>query len=216
MHAALPLAGEFAVTANMDDHSLTVVQIGAAAVATTVQLDLAPRAVGAAPNSDTVFASEGSPSSHQLAVASLNASSESGTIDVGTVPDEIAAPPPTGSSGPLLVVSDADNTIRSIDPNTRALGAPLRVGEGPHAVSFSAGNAMLTPQVYVTNAGDCTVSVLDQKLTAVQTTLNVCGRPVGVARTVDGRLWVADASAGAWIRYCDQGCGKAGGAPSPI
>ena len=40
----------------MDDHSLSVVPIGAAAVATTVQLDLAPRAVGAAPNSDTVLA----------------------------------------------------------------------------------------------------------------------------------------------------------------
>ena len=41
LHAPLPLAGEFAITANLDDHTLSVVPIGAAAVATTVQLDVA-------------------------------------------------------------------------------------------------------------------------------------------------------------------------------
>src|SRR5581483_4981333 len=52
LHSALPLSGEYAVTANQDDHTLSVLPIGAAAVATTVQLDLAPDAIGAAPNSD--------------------------------------------------------------------------------------------------------------------------------------------------------------------
>jgi len=60
LHSPLPLAGEFAVTGNLDDRTLSVVPIGAAAVATTVQLDLAPRVIGAAPNSDTVFAADGS------------------------------------------------------------------------------------------------------------------------------------------------------------
>src|SRR5438045_2375692 len=92
LHAPLPLAGEYAVTANLDDHTLSVVPIGAAAVAATVPLDLAPRAVGAAPNSDTVIAADGSPSAHAVAIASLNASTESGTMDVGSPPDVIAAP----------------------------------------------------------------------------------------------------------------------------
>ena len=35
-------AGEYAVTGNVDDRTLSVVPIGAAAVATTVQLDMAP------------------------------------------------------------------------------------------------------------------------------------------------------------------------------
>jgi hypothetical protein len=48
LHSPLPLAGEYAVTANRDDHTLSVVQIGAAAVATTVHLDLAPQAIGIA------------------------------------------------------------------------------------------------------------------------------------------------------------------------
>src|SRR5205807_1261303 len=106
LHSPLPLAGEYAVTANLDDRTLSVVPIGAAAVATTVQLDLAPRAIGAAPNSDTVLAADGSATSHELAVASLNSSSESGTIDVGTAPEQVAAPPPSSAGGQLLVISE--------------------------------------------------------------------------------------------------------------
>ena len=44
---------------------------------------------------------------------------------------------------------------------------------------------MLTPQVYVTNAGDGTISVLDSGVTTVQSMLQV-----------DGRLYVADGDAG--------------------
>src|SRR4051794_19314596 len=83
MHSALPLQGEYAVTANQDDRSLTTVPIGAASVATTVQLDVAPGAIGAAPNSDTVFVGDSAASSHTLAIASLNTSSETGQLDVG-------------------------------------------------------------------------------------------------------------------------------------
>src|ERR1700682_4134638 len=48
LRALLPLAGEYAVTANLDDRSLSLIPIGAATVAGTVQLDLAPTSVGAA------------------------------------------------------------------------------------------------------------------------------------------------------------------------
>src|SRR5215469_14376347 len=116
MKAPLPLSGEFVVTANMDDHTLSVVPVGAAAVATTVQLDLAPIAVGAAPNSDTVFAADGSRDSHEVAVATLNDSSQSGTIDVGTRAGEVSGPPPSGPASPMLVVGDSDNTVLSVDP----------------------------------------------------------------------------------------------------
>ena len=75
------LAGEFAVTANLDDHTLSVV-----------------------------------------------------AIDIGSQPANVAGPPPTDPSGPVL--------------------------------------------------------------TGVQSTITVGGRPIGVARTVDGRLWVADGNAG--------------------
>src|SRR5438105_2180095 len=67
VRSLLPLTGEYAVTANLDDHSLSVVAIGAASVATTVQLNLAPGSVAAAPNSDTAVAADGSPDGHALA-----------------------------------------------------------------------------------------------------------------------------------------------------
>src|SRR6266566_1078338 len=68
LRALLPLAGEYAVTANLNDHTLSVVPIGAASVAGTVQLDLAPSTIGAVPNSDTVLAADGSSSGHALAI----------------------------------------------------------------------------------------------------------------------------------------------------
>ena len=55
LRSPLPLSGEYIVTANRDDHSLSVVPVGLARVAATVPLDLAPRAVAAAPNSDRAF-----------------------------------------------------------------------------------------------------------------------------------------------------------------
>jgi len=205
LHSPLPLSGEYAVTANMDDRTLSVVPIGAAAVATTVQLDLSPSAVGAAPNSDMVLAANSSPSAHDVALASLDASSEAGTIDVGTQPGQVASPPPNFPSGPVLIVSDTDNTIRTVDPSSHALGTPLPLGAGPHSVHVAAGNAMLTPQVYVANAGDGTVTVLDQSVSTVQSTMQVGGKPIGVARSVDGRLWVADGDTGAVTAFDPTG-----------
>ncbi len=196
MHANLPLQGEFAVVANQDDQTLSVVPIGAATVATTVQLDLAPRAVGAAPNSDTVVAADADPASHMLAVATLNSSAEAGTVDAGNRPDTLGTPPLIGTNAPVLLISDDDRSVRSLDPQTRAFGAPQPLGAGPHAVSFGRGASMLAPQVYVSNAGDGTVTVLDEKATTVQKTLQVGGRPVGVVRTIDSHVWVADADRG--------------------
>jgi DNA-binding beta-propeller fold protein YncE len=60
---------------------------------------------------------------------------------------------------------------------------------------------MLAPAVLIANAGEGSVSVLDQKATVVQSTLDVGGTPVGVARTVDGRIWVADASSGSAVMF---------------
>src|SRR5436190_1662585 len=111
----LPLTGEFAVTANQDDHSLSIIPIGLASVVATVPLDIAPRGVATAPNSDTALAADAAPSSRALAVASLNATKELASLDAGDHPDLLAAPP-VDTSGPVLMVTDADNTIRAFDP----------------------------------------------------------------------------------------------------
>src|SRR5207249_2806899 len=117
------------------------------------------------------------------------------SIDVTSGSDQISGPPPSAIGGPLLVIS-SDDTIRSLDPTTQALGAPLQLGGGPHTVSVATHGALGGPEIYVANAGAGTVTVLDQKATTVEATLNVGGRPVGVVRTIDGRLWVADGDTG--------------------
>ncbi len=101
----------------------------------------------------------------------------------------------------------SDNTIRSLDPTTQALGAPLQLGAAPHAVSVATHGALGGPEIYVANAGDGTITVLDDKATTVETTLSVGGRPVGVVRTIDGRLWVADGDTGT-LSMLDADAGK--------
>src|SRR5437763_1637790 len=81
--------------------------------------------------------------------------------DVGSRPDQLAPRTPTGPDAPLLIVSESDDTIRSLDAISQPLSAPLGLGAGPHIVSVARGSSMLPPQVYVANAGDGTVSVLD-------------------------------------------------------
>src|SRR5438552_3390036 len=76
------------------------------------------------------------PSGRAMAVASLDATKEVATLDAGAHPEQVAAPP-VDATGPLLVVTDADNTIRSFDPATQKLGPPLRLGAGPHAVTMA-------------------------------------------------------------------------------
>ena len=65
---------------------------------------------------------------------SINSSSESGTLDIGNRADDVAAPPPGGADGPVLVISDDANSVRSVDVSTHALSAPLKIGAGPHSV----------------------------------------------------------------------------------
>lgn len=167
LRTLLPLTGEFAVTGNADDQTLSVVPIGSASVALTVQLDLAPHSIGAAPNSDVVAAVDTAPSTHTVTLTSLDSSTELGSVDLGGPPEAVAGPPPNGPDEPLLVVSDVDNTIRPLDATSRELGPAVQLGAGPHVVNVAKGGAMLTPQIFVANAGDGTVSVLDDKATAV-------------------------------------------------
>src|SRR5215207_6799481 len=67
LSSPFPLTGEYVVTANADDRSLSVVPVGLASVAATVPLPSAPRTIATAPNSDRVFVA--SPAEQALALA---------------------------------------------------------------------------------------------------------------------------------------------------
>src|SRR5438067_2941115 len=105
LRSPLPLFGEYAVTANRDDRSLSVIRIGLASVVATVPLEIAPRSVAAQPRSDRAFVAGASAGDRAIAIASLDATSEVASLDLGGDAVQMSAPP-ADSSGPLIVVSE--------------------------------------------------------------------------------------------------------------
>jgi YVTN family beta-propeller protein len=201
-----PLSGEYVVTANEADRTLSVVPVGLAKVAMTIPLDIVPRGVVAGPHSARVVASDASSHSHTLALADLNARAEVSTLDVGSRPDHVVAPP-LDQPGPMLVVSDADDSTRSVDATLQATGEALKLGAGPHAVATATDTLGVTTNAYVSNAGDGTVSIIDMNATSIRANLAVGGRPIGVAAVPQGDLWLADGDTGT-LTEIDPGSDK--------
>src|SRR6266540_320995 len=195
MRAPLPLSGEYAVTANRDDHTLSVVPIGLARAVATVSLDAPPRAVATAPDSDTAVTISETPS---LSLASLNSSTVLGSVDAASNAVQVVSPP-AEDSGVVLVLSEGDH-VQVVDASSRTLGPPIQLDAGPHAVSFGRAGVPAVPRIFLSNADAGTVSVLDAQAARVDHVLHVGGRPVGVAQTIDSRLWVADAASGSIVQ----------------
>src|SRR5579871_6449305 len=191
-----PLTGEFAVTANMDDRSLSVVPIGLGQAMPPVHLDIAPQSVATWMNTSRAVAADGAAGAHSVASVDLAANPPSPSdLDVGGAVHVYSAN--GGGASALVLVSDSDNTLRTLDPASGALGPILQLGAGPHAVAFSPATATSAAQIYVANAGDGSVSVLDGGGTIIQNTLNVGGQPVGIAVVPTNRLWITDGEANA-------------------
>jgi DNA-binding beta-propeller fold protein YncE len=199
-----PLTGEYIVTANADNRSLSVVPVGLASVAATVPLPSAPGAIATAPNSDRVFVA--TPAEQALALASLNAGQVVATSSADSHPDQLMGPPP-GVDGPLLVLSETDRTIRSLDPASQAFGPAIELGPGPHAIAMATARPASVQQIYVTSAGEGRLDLLDAQATTLQRSLGVGGRPIGVTATSTGQLWIADASEGS-VKQIDPSSGQ--------
>jgi YVTN family beta-propeller protein len=205
-----PVTGEFAVTANLDDRSLSVVPIGLAQAMPPVRLDVAPRSVATWMNTSRAVAADGSPGADAVASVDLANPRSPTDTDVRGAVHVFSAN--AGGASALVLVSDSDNTLRTLDPSTGTLGPSLQVGQGPHAVTFAAATATSPPQIYVANAGDGSVSVLDGSATSVQHTITVGGSPIGVAVVPTNRLWIVDAGANDVYAF-DPASGRSG---SPI
>jgi hypothetical protein len=199
-----PLTGEYIVTANADDRSLSVVPVGLASVAATVPLPSAPGAIATAPNSDRVFVA--TPAAQALALASLNAGQVVAALSTDSHPDQLVGPPP-GVDGSLLILSETDRTIRSLDPASQAFGPAIELGPGPHAIAMAIARPASVQQIYVTSAGEGRLDLLDAQATTLQRSLGVGGRPIGVTATSTGQLWIADASEGS-VKQIDPSSGQ--------
>src|SRR6266542_3577952 len=173
-------SGEYAVVANRDDHSLSIVPIGQASIAATVPLENAPATVATVAGPDRVFVASADPANQALAVTNLDTMAPLANVDVGSRPDQVISPP-GGAFGPLVVVSNATDTIRAFDPTSQVAGPALQLGAGPHAVSMGITRDGLVQRILVANAGDGTISVVGSDVKDVEATIHTGGRPIGVA-----------------------------------
>jgi hypothetical protein len=113
--------------------------------------------------------------------------------------------PPGNGRGLLFLVSNADKTLQSLDPDSRALGPAQELGEGPHAVALDAAYDGAVRQILVASAGAGTLTRLNADASEIVATTSIGGRPVGVApasrasssQAASTSAWVADADAGA-------------------
>src|SRR5262249_4460709 len=145
-----PLTGEFAVTANMDDGTLSVVPIGLARALPPVPVDVAPGSVGAWSNTSRVVAADGSRGAHTVSSLDLANPQATGELDVGG-PVHVVRANGQGA-GRLALVSDTDDSLRALDPTSGALGAAVALGPGPHTVAFAGPPPTGPAQIFVANA----------------------------------------------------------------
>lgn len=195
-------SGEYALTANRDDRSLSIVPVGVATVTASVPVDGTPLSVWTASAPDRAFVLSAGVNGRTLTVTNIDAMTPAQAVEVGTPPDRIGGAP-GGAGGPLLLISDSENSIRSLDPNTLAVGPTVPLGAGPHSVSVDVSRSRRVQRILVANGGDGTVTTIDPDVTRAIMTTRVGGRPVGVAPSaVAGSdaataspIWVADGDA---------------------
>jgi DNA-binding beta-propeller fold protein YncE len=169
----------------------------------TVTLAAAPSSVATAPDSDTAVTAPGAPEARALGLTSLNTATQADPIDASGHVVQIVSPG-VEDSGTVVIIGD-DNTLRPLDTATRTLGAPITLDSGPHALAFGRGGVPAVGRLYIANASAGAVAILDDRATAIQHVLNVGGHPIGVAQTIDSRLWIADSGA---VVHVDQDTGK--------
>ncbi len=192
--------GEYAITANRDDHSLSIVPIGLASVVATVPVEGAPLGVATARGPDRAFALIDSPTSSGLAVTDIDAMTPLGAVEVSPRPDRLLNSP-GNVGGPLLMLSDADNTLRSLDPDTGTLGPAVQLGAGPHAAALDITSDQAVRRILISSAGEGVVSAISPDAKDILATIQIGRRPVGVAPAASygsrrDRVWVADGEAG--------------------
>jgi len=187
--AAVAAAGSLWV-ANLDDHTVTRVDLSSRRILQSIPLGGAPTALSATPGAVWVTDTTGEisridpeynrpiPTGQQLAAGSL--------LPHGT------AWPMQAASGSIWIV-DPDGYVAQFDPGAgRPTGAEVDVGNEPSAVAAGAGS------LWVANSADGTVTRIDPA-TLMATTIPVGHGPDAVAVNAAG-VWVANAGDDALVR----------------
>jgi YVTN family beta-propeller protein len=88
--------------------------------------------------------------------------------------------PPLAAPKHFYVINGADHTVSVINPDNTVQPAAITVGYQPEGVTVSATGAT-ADDVYVTNLGSDSVSVIDPTTNAIVNTITGFNRPWGIA-----------------------------------
>lgn len=162
--------GSRVYVANVYDDTVAVVDVSTEAVIATTSVGDAPVAVAVSPDSRTVYVANAAYTSATGTISVIDASTQTvtATIPVGAAPNAVGVSP-DGSR--VFVVNYADGvdvvdgkvvrerggTVSIIDASTNAVVETVTVGRWPRDLDVSRDGR----HVYVTNAGDGTVSVIE-------------------------------------------------------
>lgn len=175
--------------ANLDDHTVTRIDLSSRRILESIPIGGAPTALAATPGAVWVSDNTGEISridpEYDLPVQTGQLAADS-TLPHGT------AWPMQAASGSIWIV-DPDGYVAQFDPGSgRLTGAEVDVGNEPSAVAAGAAS------LWVTNSADGTVTRIDP-VTKVASTIPVGHGPDAVAVNAAG-VWVANAGDDALVR----------------
>jgi len=185
--AAVAAAGSLWV-ANLDDRTVTRINLSSRRIQQTIPIGGAPTALAATPGAVWVSDSTG-----QISQIDPEYDRLVPTLPLAAVPLFRArtAWPMLAASGSIWVV-DPDGYVAQIDPGSGRQTGSIDVGNEPSAVAAGAGS------LWVANSADGTVTRIDPA-TLVATTIPVGHGPDAVAVNAAG-VWVANAGDDALVR----------------
>lgn len=165
--------GSMAFACNTDDGTVSLIDASNKTIHTTLAVGLDPVGAWPAVNGKMYVDNETSQTISEISVSSISVTAN---INLGFKPGFAAYNSAKGE----LWVSDATNgkvTYYAFDGLNWNLQGNITTGADAHAITFTADNST----AYVTNQGANTVSVVDVATHTVEATINVGGKPNGIA-----------------------------------
>jgi ABC-type transport system substrate-binding protein/DNA-binding SARP family transcriptional activator len=184
--AIIPAAGALWV-ANLDDQSVTRVDVPSHQVVRDVPIGGAPTALAA--TSNAVWATDNTGHLSEIDPAYNRVTSTRQLVASASY--NRATSPLLAAYGSIWIV-DPDGHISRVDPDSARQVGSVDVGNDPSAIAAGAGS------VWVTNSADGTVTRIDP-ITLLATTIPVGHGPAAVAVNARG-VWIANAGDNALVR----------------
>ena len=189
--------GRFAVVTNYGNrdeagNSLTMVDIPAAAVVKTIDLGhyLSPHGIEWMDDDHVAVTAE---DNKALLVVNVDSGEIVQAIDTGQDVSHMVALDPDGRHAYVTNIGSGSLTVIDLEAGERIANVPT--GEGAEGV------AVVGEQIWVTNRGDDTVTVLGTRSHAIAAELPSRGFPIRAAATPMGQVLVTRARAGDMVVY---------------